>query len=155
MIAHIYTEGEVEGIARRLGGSRNSGGDWSCRCPAHDDRTPSLSLTLGEDGRLLWHCFAGCGQAAVHAGLRSAGVLPNSDARPAEPRPKARPKSRIVASYTYQDEQGQPLFRVTRWDPKTSPSSVSRTASGSAARAPWTACAACSSACPRWPRPRR
>ena len=92
MTAHAYAAAEVEGIARHLGGFRTSGGDWSCRCPAHDDRTPSLSLSLGEGGKLLWHCFAGWGQAAVLDGLKAAGVPLNGDARPAEPRPKAGAK---------------------------------------------------------------
>lgn len=40
------------------------GGTWrgyiaTCRCPAHDDGTPSLSIRQGEDG-ILVHCFAGC-----------------------------------------------------------------------------------------------
>lgn len=41
------------------------GGRWHgsygiARCPAHDDRSPSLSIKDGRDGRLLVHCFAGC-----------------------------------------------------------------------------------------------
>lgn len=30
------------------------------RCPAHKDRSPSLSVSEGADGRALVHCFAGC-----------------------------------------------------------------------------------------------
>jgi hypothetical protein len=30
------------------------------RCPAHEDRGPSLSWRLTPTGRLLVHCFAGC-----------------------------------------------------------------------------------------------
>lgn len=30
------------------------------RCPAHADRSPSLSVAEGRDGRVLVHCFAGC-----------------------------------------------------------------------------------------------
>jgi hypothetical protein len=30
-------------IAKALGGGK-SGGGWTARCPAHDDRTPSLSI---------------------------------------------------------------------------------------------------------------
>ena len=33
---------------------------WSARCPAHADRSPSLSIRVAEDGRILVHCFAGC-----------------------------------------------------------------------------------------------
>lgn len=32
---------------------RNS---WMARCPAHDERTPSLHITMKDDGRLLIHC---------------------------------------------------------------------------------------------------
>jgi len=32
---------------------------WMACCPAHDDKTPSLSIRLTDD-RLLLHCFAGC-----------------------------------------------------------------------------------------------
>src|SRR4051794_37197609 len=34
-------------------------------CPAHEDRTPSLSISLGSDGRILVRCHAGCEAAAV------------------------------------------------------------------------------------------
>ena len=33
----------AEAIAKALGGRKASGG-WTARCPAHDDRTPSLSI---------------------------------------------------------------------------------------------------------------
>lgn len=33
---------------------------WSARCPAHEDRGPSLSIREIDDGRILVHCFAGC-----------------------------------------------------------------------------------------------
>jgi putative DNA primase/helicase len=55
-------------------------------CPAHDDSTPSLSLTEKADGTLLWKCFAGCSQDAVREALeRLAGVQP-ATARPIAPR---------------------------------------------------------------------
>ena len=38
------------------------------KCPAHEDRTPSLAISDGERG-LLWHCHAGCGQAEVLSSL--------------------------------------------------------------------------------------
>ena len=54
------------------------GGTWSrsrgmCCCPAHPDRTPSLSITLGERA-ILFHCFAGCTNKAVMQGLAKVGV---------------------------------------------------------------------------------
>lgn len=35
-------------------------GRYQARCPAHDDRGPSLSIRELDDGRVLIHCFAGC-----------------------------------------------------------------------------------------------
>jgi len=44
-----------------------------CCCPAHDDRTPSLSVTLGRKA-ILFHCFAGCSNEEVIAALDRQGV---------------------------------------------------------------------------------
>ena len=35
-------------------------GRWIARCPAHEDRHPSLSVRELDDGRVLVHCFASC-----------------------------------------------------------------------------------------------
>jgi hypothetical protein len=43
----------------RLEGVRRSGSGWIARCPAHRDRSPSLSI-CERKGRVLLHCFAGC-----------------------------------------------------------------------------------------------
>ena len=56
------------------------GGEWRrskgmCRCPAHEDRTPSLSVSLGYRA-ILFHCFAGCTTEAVIAALARHGVRP-------------------------------------------------------------------------------
>lgn len=53
-------------------------GTWSrsrgmCCCPAHADRTPSLSITLGKRA-ILVHCFAGCTNEAVMQGMAKHGV---------------------------------------------------------------------------------
>src|SRR3546814_11232858 len=58
----------VAALVRRLGGAW-SGDSGMCCCPAHDDRTPSLSVRVGET-RLLFKCFAGCDISAVLRALR-------------------------------------------------------------------------------------
>jgi hypothetical protein len=65
----------LAGTARRICESR--GGKWSgtrgmACCPAHDDRTPSLGVSLGRQA-ILFHCFAGCDQQSVLAALASEG----------------------------------------------------------------------------------
>lgn len=60
-------------IVERLGGAWQPGGGM-CRCPAHDDRTPSLSVRVGER-RLLFHCFAGCATGNVIRALSAMRLL--------------------------------------------------------------------------------
>ena len=64
---------KAETIAKALGG-RKVGSSWMARCPAHDDRDPSLSIQNTDDGKLLVRCHAGCGQVRVIAALRSRGL---------------------------------------------------------------------------------
>jgi hypothetical protein len=80
-------------ILERLEGVRASGSDrWMARCPAHGDRTASLSVRLGDDGRVLLHCFSGCEfREIVEAlDLRPEQLFPPSD-RPFVPRPRPDP----------------------------------------------------------------
>lgn len=55
----------LERIISRLERVHRSGRGYTARCPAHEDRTASLSVGEGHDGRVLLNCFAGCGAAAV------------------------------------------------------------------------------------------
>ncbi|MDX2475999.1 MAG: CHC2 zinc finger domain-containing protein [Gammaproteobacteria bacterium] len=51
----------IDSLLSRLDKVRSNGHDkWIACCPAHDDRSPSMSITTGDDGRILMHCFAGC-----------------------------------------------------------------------------------------------
>jgi DNA primase len=44
-------------------------------CPAHNDHNPSLSIKVTSDGKILWHCFAGCSQQEVYKALKERGLL--------------------------------------------------------------------------------
>lgn len=61
-------------LLSRLKRVRPSGDGWMARCPAHDDREPSLSIAIGKDGKVLLHCHAGCDQDRVIDILRSRGL---------------------------------------------------------------------------------
>lgn len=63
----------AESIAKALSG-RKAGNSWVARCPAHDDREPSLSICDTDEGKVLVHCHAGCDQERVIAVLRSRGL---------------------------------------------------------------------------------
>lgn len=51
----------AQDLISRLNKVRQTGpGSWIACCPAHEDRTPSLTVKEADDGRVLVHCFAGC-----------------------------------------------------------------------------------------------
>src|SRR5690348_5934897 len=58
-------------LLSHLDGVRATGRGWTARCPAHEDRSASLSVAEGRDGRALAKCFAGC---EVHAILAAVGL---------------------------------------------------------------------------------
>jgi hypothetical protein len=63
----------------RLDRVRSTGpGRWIARCPAHEDRGPSLSIRELDDGRILLNDFGGCGTDDVLAalGLQMSDLFP-------------------------------------------------------------------------------
>lgn len=68
--------------ALRDGGTvpKRTGEGWACRCPSHDDRTPSLGVSAGDDGRALLICRAGCPTTDVVAaiGLTMRDLMPDN-----------------------------------------------------------------------------
>jgi hypothetical protein len=64
-------------LVDRLGGTWH-GNVASCRCPAHDDRTPSLSIRQG-DRSILVTCFAGCRSEDVLREIARLGEIPVCD----------------------------------------------------------------------------
>ena len=97
-------------IAKVLGRASHSNGQWSCLCPAHDDKDPSLSITEGADGTLLWKCHAGCEQLAVRDALRAKGLLNGTDT--------TTTGKMIGAVYDYVDRDGVLAHQVVRFLPK-------------------------------------
>ncbi len=63
---------------------------WISRCPAHHDKTPSLSIGIGGGGQVLLYCFAGCELDDIVAslGLDVSSLCPDKgkDASPEERR---------------------------------------------------------------------
>ena len=127
--------------ALRVAGSdpveKSSG--WQCRCPAHDDQQPSLSVSATEDGTVLMKCHAGCAVADIVAklGLKLSDLFP-----PKACKGKGKIKSHVypklddaieairqsaghalrqdlsvVARYVYQNESGEDAFVAVRFEP--------------------------------------
>jgi hypothetical protein len=90
----------VEALLPKLDAVKERGpGRWGARCPAHDDRGPSLSIREANDGTLLLHCFAGCGadDVVTAVGLELRDLFPaDLRYRPGEGRAALRPGARWV-----------------------------------------------------------
>lgn len=61
----------IENLLSRLTGVKagNAVGRWIARCPAHEDRSPSMTIRLVDDGRILLHDFGGCDTGAILGAL--------------------------------------------------------------------------------------
>lgn len=70
-----------------------SGDQWQCRCPAHDDRDPSLSIGRGDNGDCVLNCFAGCPPKAVveRIGLKLSDLFANDQSHEGNGKHKRRP----------------------------------------------------------------
>lgn len=66
---------------------------WQARCPAHDDRCPSLSVTETTDGTILIKCWAGCSASEIVSavGLDLRNLFPRSDSHGLSQRPRYSP----------------------------------------------------------------
>jgi len=81
----------IETLLSKLDRVRPTGqGRWMACCPSHPDKNASLSLGEKDDGRILVHCFAGCGTDEVldAIGLKIEALFPE---RLADGRPERRP----------------------------------------------------------------
>lgn len=68
-----HLERQGRSLVERLAGTWHASGGL-CRCPAHEDRTPSLSVRVGTV-QLLFHCFAGCRPEHIIKALAAQGLL--------------------------------------------------------------------------------
>ena len=100
-------------VLSRLTNVKRGDGKATSRCPGHDDRENSLSVAVGDDGRVLLHCFAGCEPADI---LAKVGLGFN-DLYPEKTRPASRANERQSyrsTFYKYPGEDGRLLYEVER-----------------------------------------
>jgi hypothetical protein len=92
-----------------------SGAGHMARCPAHEDRTASLSVREGDDGKILLFCQAGCETKRVleKLSLTFADISGHRNGASPEKHPP-----RIVDTYDYTDEHNAVLYQVVRYEPK-------------------------------------
>lgn len=95
-------------ILERLSDAKETSSGWMARCPAHEDRRPSLSISEGEDGRALLRCHRGCSTKEIvdALGLEERDLFDDSTKRPPTPaivatKKASRPKIEKKAGKTY------------------------------------------------------
>ena len=103
----------VDLVLTKLSSARQAGeSQWLARCPSHSDDKASLCIGLGDDGKVLLKCQAGCATETIckALGLNLRDLFPKTNNNPAS--------KRIVETYDYCDENGQLLFQTARYEPK-------------------------------------
>lgn len=136
---HDDPPARLEQLLALLEGAKRSGAGWKCRCPAHADQTPSLSISLSDDGKILVHCHAGCPiesvMAAIDAPMSLLAGSAGSPIRSHRPhsakigKPAKKPfpslaaisenaakhkKGKVESTHTYTHADGTPAFAVVR-----------------------------------------
>jgi hypothetical protein len=126
-------------IAARLGNGKHyetKAGGWMTCCPAHDDETPSLQISVDQNIRFL--CYSGCEDEAIRAGLAQAGFQNIPEATNFKSGGKGIKVNKVAHEerppdewflghdsfaqrvpdhlYTYRNANGQPIFLVARID---------------------------------------
>lgn len=103
----------LDRVLGSLDGVRSQYGYWIACCPAHDDSTPSLSVTEGKEQPVILKCHAGCDPADILAAIGMS--LPDvSVPRDEQPRGEWTPHGDASEVYKYADEDGQLLYEVLR-----------------------------------------
>jgi len=95
----------IDTLLSRLERVRPSGPDcWKARCPAHEDRGPSLSVRETDDGRVLVHCFAGCdvSDVLVAVGLSLSDLYPEKIGEHVTPERRPFPAADILRSISFE-----------------------------------------------------
>jgi hypothetical protein len=128
----------IEKVLAKFPDAKKIGKGWLARCPVqgHDDRRASLSISEGDDRRVLVNCFAGCDTEAVLAAVglewpdlfaQEASLVPSRNGKPllggqvfATARDAVaeleRKLGKPTATWIYHNAQGEPVGVTVRWD---------------------------------------
>lgn len=110
----------VQQIATHTG-AKKSGGGYIGKCPAHADKNSSLSIAVGNTGKVLLKCHAGCPYELIVAALPEhlRGKKREEKKHISERKREGVQRVKEVAVYTYCDEDGVEKFQAVRLEPKS------------------------------------
>jgi P4 family phage/plasmid primase-like protien len=100
----------IEEILKHFQSVKKTTDGYIAKCPCHDDKHPSLSLTAGDDGRILLKCHAGCSTENIMSsiGLEMRDLFS-----------KKLSSKVVVDHYEYLDENGNFVACKTRYSDKS------------------------------------
>ena len=126
----MLSENEILGRFRGVKGGR---GQYTCKCPAHDDVQCSLSICFTTNKKTglpttLFKCFAGCDlQEILDAASLTMADIQESPARPTWQQKMAEYyEADFAAEYSYHDERGVYLYSKIRMKAKADGKKVIR-----------------------------
>ncbi|MCL2578335.1 MAG: hypothetical protein FWE27_09895 [Defluviitaleaceae bacterium] len=98
-----------------LKGVSGNGNQYKAKCPAHDDKIPSLSVSVS-DSRILLHCHAGCSTEKILGvlGLEVNALYVEGTSAPS----RANGQNNIVAVYDYKDLDCNIVHSTIRYENK-------------------------------------
>jgi len=93
----------AENFLSRLDKVKRIARGWIACCPAHDDTSPSLTVSESANGGLLVHCFGGCEVESVvgSLGLRMFDLMPDSERGVDQSRPSRMPASDALEALSF------------------------------------------------------
>jgi len=108
---YLGADDPVLKVLDHLKDHKRAGEGWTARCPAHDDRKASLSVSRGENAGCVVYCHAGCKTPDV---LKAVG-LTMADLSPPK---QSKAPMQIVSTFDYRDAAGELLFQTVKFHPK-------------------------------------
>ncbi len=96
---------ELEQALQKFPNVKGINGQYQVRCPCHDDKHASLSLSETPDGRLLAYCHAGCSFENI---IKALDLQPD----------RTNDTPVITATYDYKDALTGESYQVVRYNPK-------------------------------------
>lgn len=113
---------QAEQIAKSLGNAKRANGQWVASCPVlshgkgNGDKNPSLSISISDEGKPLFHCHGGCSQEEVFQTIRARNLLPELLEKP-DPLANIRPipRNKLEQEWVYLDEDKVPVFVKVRY----------------------------------------
>ena len=113
----------IEDFVSRLSSVKGSRNQYSARCPAHDDKHASLSISQSDDGKILLCCHAGCTteQIVSAIGLKISDLFQNETKKYSEysPNKSNHTHSGNAIVYDYEDTNGNIIAKKLRYPNKS------------------------------------